>query len=168
MDISRIKIVGTDVDGVLTDGKVFFDYNGQQNKFFSIRDGLAFRLLKISGMKSFIISGKRMGFAKKRFIDFGVDFIFEGVEDKLSVMKNLCMKNRFLMEEVCFIGDDILDIPLLKEVGFSVAPSDAVEEVKDIVMYVTSSKGGNGVFRECVELILKGQHKWGKILQHLF
>lgn len=168
MNVSKVKVVATDVDGVLTDGRIFFDESSQQRKIFSVRDGLAFRLLKIAGMKSVIISGKKIGFARERFTDLGVDLIFEGVEDKLSVMKQICLENGFLMEEICFIGDDILDIPLLKEVGFSVAPSDAIEEVRNIVMYVTKSIGGNGVFRECVEIILKGQNKWGKVLENLF
>lgn len=167
MNISKIRIVATDVDGVLTDGRISYDTGEKQNKLFSVKDGLAFRLLKKSGLKSVIISGKRIGEARKRFYDVGVDFIFEEVENKLYLMKQLCQDNGILMEEVCFIGDDILDIPLLKEAGFSVAPSDAVKEVKDIVMYVTSKSGGNGAFRECVEIILKGQHKWEKVLESL-
>ncbi|MCM8758543.1 MAG: HAD hydrolase family protein [Candidatus Omnitrophica bacterium] len=167
-DILKIKLVATDVDGVLTNGRIYHDFSGQQIKIFSIKDGLAFRMLKIIGMKSAIVSGKKVGFAKARFIDFGVDFIFEDVEDKLSVIKKICVESGCLMDEVFFIGDDILDIPLLKEVGFSAAPLDAVEEVKNIVKYITKSIGGNGAFRECVEIILKGQGKWERALENLF
>jgi len=166
MEIGKIKLVATDVDGVLTDGKIFYDVSDKFGKAFSVRDGFAFRLLKNAGLKSMIISGKTLGMMKKRFFDVSVDFIFDDIDDKLTHVESFCKKHQFAMEEICYIGDDILDIPLLKRVGFSVAPSDASEDVKKIVMYVTKSKSGEGVLRECVEIILKGQKKWEKSMEN--
>ncbi|MCM8788893.1 MAG: HAD hydrolase family protein [Candidatus Omnitrophica bacterium] len=167
MDISGILLVATDVDGVLTDGKIFFDINGKQGKFFSIKDGVAFRMLKIAGLKSAIISGKTTGIVKERFSGMDVDLIFESVDNKLAVMEMICKQESISMENVCYMGDDAGDIPVLKKVGFSVAPSDAVEEVKNTVMYVTGKKAGEGAFRECVEIILRGQNKWEKTVEKL-
>ncbi|MGB9642150.1 MAG: KdsC family phosphatase [Candidatus Ratteibacteria bacterium] len=165
MDFSRIKIVATDVDGVLTDSRIFYGDAGKRGKFFSVRDGFAFKLLKLAGIKSVIISGKKTGIVKTRFSDVQVDSIYENVNDKMAVIKKICRKECVTMEEICYIGDDILDIEVLKSVGFSVAPRDADEEIKSVVMYVTARKAGEGAFRECVEIILKGQKKWQKVLE---
>ncbi len=164
MNFSDIIIVATDADGVLTDGKLFLDKNGNQGKSFSIKDGFAFKLLKLAGLKSVIISGKKTGIIQERFSEIGVDFIFENVENKLSVMERLCIQEGVMMKNVCYLGDDVPDIPVLKKVGFSVAPCDAVEEVKEVVMYVTGKKAGEGALRECAEIILKGQKKWEESL----
>ncbi|HOK79911.1 MAG TPA: HAD hydrolase family protein [bacterium] len=167
MDFSRIKLVATDVDGVLTNGRIFYGDVGKQGKFFSVRDGFAFKLLKLAGLRSVIITGKKTGIVKSRFSDVQVDSIYENIDDKMAVIKKICRKECMTMEEICYIGDDILDMDVLKSVGFSVAPRDADEEVKKIVMYVTSRKSGEGAFRECVEIILKGQRKWQKVLERL-
>ncbi|MCM8824567.1 MAG: HAD hydrolase family protein [Candidatus Omnitrophica bacterium] len=167
MNISNIVLVATDVDGVLTDGRIFYDTDGSQGKSFSIRDGIAFRMLKIAGLKSAIISGKTISLLRERFSGIDVDLMFENVENKLIVMEEICRQESISMENVCYIGDDVGDISVLKRVGFSVAPSDAVEEVKNIVMYVTSKSSGQGVLRECVEIILRGQNKWEETLEKL-
>ncbi len=168
MNISKIKIVATDVDGVLTDGKIFYSIDKKSGKTFSTKDGLAFRILRLAGLKSMIISGKKTGIIENRFSDIEVDVIFEGIEDKLAVMQDFCKKEGLLMENVCYIGDDLTDIPLLKSAGFSVAPVDAVSEVRSLVTYVSGRRSGEGVFRDCVEIILRGQKKWEETLEKLF
>ncbi|MCM8821671.1 MAG: HAD hydrolase family protein [Candidatus Omnitrophica bacterium] len=167
MNIYDIRLIATDVDGVLTDGKIFYDADGRQGKLFSIKDGIAFRMLKIAGLKSAIISGKTAGIVRERLSGIDVDLIFENVENKLAVMEMICGQESVSIENVCYIGDDAGDIPVLKKVGFSVAPCDAVEDVKNAVMYVTGKRAGEGVFRECVEIILRGQNKWEKTLEKL-
>ncbi|HOC01866.1 MAG TPA: HAD-IIIA family hydrolase, partial [bacterium] len=164
-DIKKIKLVATDADGVLTDGKIFYGENGRQCKNFSVKDGMAFKMLKAAGLKSIIISGKKTGILEKRVSDIDVDFVFENTEDKMKVLKHLCKRYKINMEEVCYMGDDILDIPVLESVGFSVAPRDACEDVKNIVKYVVSKNSGKDAFRECVEIIIKSQGKWKKILE---
>lgn len=164
MNFSDIVLVATDVDGVLTDGKIFYG-NGCCGKFFSVKDGFAFQLLKAAGLKSAIISGKKTWIIRKRLSDLSVDLLFENVKNKMNVIEQICEKEKISMKNICYIGDDILDIPVLKSVGFSAAPQDAVEEVKSIVKYVTNNKAGQGAFRECVEVILKGQKKWKKTLK---
>ncbi|HXK45483.1 MAG TPA: HAD hydrolase family protein, partial [bacterium] len=131
MDVCRIKLVATDVDGVLTSGGIFYSGVANQGKFFSVRDGFAFKLLKLAGLRSVIISGKKTGILKNRFSDVPVDSIYENVDNKMAVMRKICEKECLAMEEVCYIGDDILDIDVLRNVGFSVAPRDADEEVKN-------------------------------------
>jgi len=165
MDIKKIKLVATDVDGVLTDGKIFYGTDGKQGKGFSVKDGMAFKMLRAAGLKSAIISGKKTGILKKRISDIDVDFVFENVEDKIKVLMHLCKRYKIKMDQVCYVGDDILDIPVLKSAGFSVAPCDACEDVRNMAAYVASRKSGEGAFRECVEIIIRAQGKWEKILE---
>jgi 3-deoxy-D-manno-octulosonate 8-phosphate phosphatase (KDO 8-P phosphatase) len=164
LNTEKIKVVVTDVDGVLTNGKIFY-FNGQLYRFFNIKDGPAFCLLKLAGIKTVVLSGKGSAESKRRFEELKVEHYFENVKDKTSVLKRFNSENSIQWDEICYIGDDLQDIPLMKKVGFAVAPFDAVPEVKGVSSYICKKSGGEGVFRETTEIILKGRGLWEEILQ---
>ena len=161
----KVNLFICDVDGVLTDSKIFYGEKDYSGKFFNVRDGLAFKLLKSAGIKSMILSGKKSGILKNRLKEIEVDIVFDNIKDKLKILKEFCDKQKYKFENICYIGDDLNDIPVLKNVGLPVAPSDAVDEVKRIVSIITKQQGGHGAVREIVEKIIKGQDKWEKILK---
>lgn len=157
-------MVVTDIDGVLTDGRVFF-LDGALSRFFNIKDGVAFVLLKLSGIKTAVISGKSSAESRKRLEELGVDYYFEGVADKLAAMKVVIEKAGMEWENICYIGDDLPDLKVMEKVGFSAAPSDACADVINAANYICRKKGGKGVFRETAEVILKEKGIWEEILQ---
>ncbi|MDD3725577.1 MAG: HAD hydrolase family protein [Candidatus Ratteibacteria bacterium] len=164
MNTNRIKVVVTDIDGVLTDGKILY-FNGKIYRAFNIKDGTGFGLLKIAGIKTVVISAKRAEESKQRFSELMVDHYFEGVADKLSVIEKFITSSNINWNEVCYIGDDIQDIQVMRKAGLSFAPSDACKEVRALADYVCKKKGGEGAFREVVEVILKEMGIWKDILQ---
>lgn len=163
MNIEKIKLVLTDIDGVLTDNKYFF-WEGELYRTFNVKDGLAFELLKTGGIETGIITAKISKQAERRFKELGVKFYYEGVQNKLTALEEILGKG-YSLEEIGYIGDDLPDIQILKKVGFSACPKDACKEVKEIVNYVSDKNGGEGVFRDVAEYVLKGQKKWEKILK---
>jgi len=164
LNTDKIKVVATDIDGVLTDGKVFY-FKGRIYRNFNIKDGTAFKLLSIAGIKTAVISAKKSEETKERFSELRVDYYIEGVEDKLSAMEKFITGKDIKWNEICYIGDDLQDIPVMRKAGFSVAPYNACKEVKDIAGYICKKNGGEGVFRETVEIILKGKGIWEDILK---
>jgi len=165
--IKNIKALGMDIDGVLTNGKIYI-YRNDEVRTFNAKDGFSIRLLKLSGIKTLIITGKSSISIKRRCIQLGIDYLYENMRNKLTAMENFLKNENLSWDEVGFIGDDIPDIPVMEKVGFSAAPSDASEEVKRICDFVSKRKGGEGAVREIIELILKGQEKWEKTLKLFF
>jgi len=165
--IKKIKYFVSDVDGVLTDGKIFYK-DKCMYRFFNIKDGVAFKLLKISGIHPVLISGKESKETYERFKQLGLEYYFEGIENKVEQMEEFIFQNNTSWEEICYIGDDLPDIPPMKKSAYAIAPADAVEDVKLTAHYVCKQKGGDGAFREAVELILKEQNRWTDILEKFF
>ncbi len=157
--LKKIKVLIVDVDGVLTDGGIIIDANGVETKRFNVQDGLGLIVWKKAGFKSAIISARQSAVVAHRANDLKIDKVFVGVCPKTNAYEELLKEWKVKDEEVCFIGDDIPDLGILKRVGFSVAVDNAVFEVKSIVDYVSSKKGGDGAVREIIELILKAQGK---------
>lgn len=157
-------MVVTDIDGVLTDGRVFF-IDGALSRFFNIKDGVAFVLLKLSGIKAAVISGKSSSESQKRLEELGVDYYMEGVADKLAAIEGIIEKTGMKWEDVCYVGDDLPDLPVMKKAGFSAAPLDACADVKNAADYVCKKEGGKGAFRETAEFILRERGVWEEILQ---
>lgn len=170
LNIKKIKLVITDIDGVLTDGKLFY-LKGKIYRTFNIKDGTGFQLLKMAGIKILVISAKKSEEAKERFSELGVDCYIDGVNDKFKTAEEFIRSNGLKWDEVCYIGDDLQDIPLIKKAGLSVTPSDGCKEVKELAHYICKKKGGEGVLREIAELILKEKKIWestlGKFLASL-
>ena len=157
--LSKVKLVVTDVDGVLTDGGLYYSSEGLVMKKFNVKDGMGTRLLKNAGILTGIITtdGDSNQLISKRAERLKLDFLYTGVWDKESKLKEACRKYNLNLENVAFIGDDVNDLSILKEVGFSSAPCDAVTAVLDVVDLVMQKKGGEGVFRELADLIIEAQ-----------
>ncbi len=153
---SKIKLVLSDNDGVLTDTGVYYSANGEVLKRFSIRDGMGVeRLRELVNIPTGIITGELSGTVKKRAEKLQITELYLGIKEKHRIFKDILRKNNLKPENIAFIGDDMNDFELLKLVGLSASPSDAIEEIKKIVDYVCKNKGGNGAFREFAELIIK-------------
>jgi len=157
--LSKIKLVITDVDGVLTDGGLYYSSEGLVMKKFNVKDGMGTHLLRNSGILTGIITtdGDSNQLINKRAERLKLDFLYTGVWDKESKLKEACVQYKLDLENIAFIGDDVNDLSIIKKIGFSAAPNDAVTEVLEIVDLVLQKKGGEGVFREFADLILKAK-----------
>ena len=156
----RVKLLILDIDGVMTDGRLIYSVYGDELKFFDVQDGFGITLLNRAGIKSVIITAKKSRIVKLRARDMRISKAYQGYLDKLIAFDRALKKFRVKPEEVCFIGDDLIDVPILKRVGFAVAVPNAVEEVKQAAHHITSKTGGRGAVREICDLILKSQDKW--------
>ena len=161
----KIKVLATDVDGVLTDGFVFIrdDYAEPFGKF-SILDGFAIGMAQQCALKTVAISGRKSLATEARCAKLGMDLAYTGVSDKRHKLDEIAAELKVELAEIAYIGDDLIDLPALLRVGFSCAPANAVAEVKHRVDYVSCLNGGNGVFREVVEIILKAQGSYAQFL----
>jgi 3-deoxy-D-manno-octulosonate 8-phosphate phosphatase (KDO 8-P phosphatase) len=168
MDINklkRIKLLLLDVDGVLTDGSIIYNDNGTETKVFNVNDGLGIRLLMEAGLKVGIVTGRTSKALYHRCNNLGISLVFDGVNEKTSVLELISEQTGLLADEIAFVGDDLLDLPLLRRVGLSITVADAHEAVIENVDMTTSAKGGAGAVREICEAILKAQGLWNKILE---
>jgi 3-deoxy-D-manno-octulosonate 8-phosphate phosphatase (KDO 8-P phosphatase) len=157
----RVKILITDIDGVMTDGRIIYSIYGDELKFFDVTDGFGISLLSKVGIKTVIMTAKKSRIVKQRGKDLKVARVYAGFLDKLIPFNDLLKRFKVTAEEICFIGDDLIDFPVLKRVGFAVSVPNAVEEVKAAAHYITTRHGGRGAVREVCDLILKSQDKWG-------
>ncbi len=148
-----IRLIVLDVDGVLTDGKIYYCGNFDC-RAFNVKDGFAIKRAMHKGIEFAVISGRQSRVVERRCRELGIRFIFQGIDDKVAAYEEIAKTLDIGEEESAFMGDDIPDIPLLLKVGFSGAPQDAAEEVKKIVDFVSSKKGGDGAVREFIEKIL--------------
>ncbi|MCD6413917.1 MAG: HAD hydrolase family protein [Elusimicrobia bacterium] len=162
----KIKVFAMDVDGVLTDGKINFSERGFESKAWNVKDRIAFYILRRLGYKTCWISGRSGKEVCRRARDLKINEVFLGVKDKTVLWSSLLEKFRVKPSEVLYIGDDLVDIGILKRASIAVAPADAAEEVKKVCDFVTSARGGDGVFREVAEKILKAQNRWKEVLRH--
>jgi 3-deoxy-D-manno-octulosonate 8-phosphate phosphatase (KDO 8-P phosphatase) len=164
MGIKDIKLLLTDVDGVLTDGKV---YVGEREEFvgFDIQDGIGHRLADYGGVKIGWLSGRVSKPVAIRAKRLNVPFLYQGKLDKRSVAEDLCRRMGLKLSEIAYLGDDLIDLPLLGEVGWSATVPYGRPELKRVVHYVTKAPGGGGAFREAVEKILKGKGLWEKAVR---
>ena len=148
------KLILTDIDGVWTDGGMYYDQMGNEWKRFCTYDGAGVTLAHSKGIPVGIITGENTNIVERRAEKLKVDFLFQGITDKLQVAQDLCKNLSIELSDVAYIGDDLADIPLLEKVGYSGAPANAIKQVKEIVKYVSSIGGGYGAFRDFVDHIL--------------
>jgi len=158
--VRRVKVLILDIDGVMTDGRIIYSIYGDELKFFDVQDGFGIALLHRAGIKTVIITAKKSRIVKLRARDMKVAKAYQGYIDKLVAFNKILKRFRVKPEEICFIGDDIVDISVLRRVGFAVAVPNAMDEVKVASHYTTSKMGGRGAVREICDLILKSQNKW--------
>lgn len=166
--LDKIKLVIIDVDGVLTDGGIIIDSQGNESKIFNVKDGTGINFLQRIGVKCAIISGRTCPTVTHRAEALGIKDVYQGARNKIDAYEEILRKMGLKDEEVCYIGDDLIDIPIIKRVGFSVAVADAVIEVREMADYITQTPGGKGAVREVVEKIIKEQGKWEIITERYF
>jgi len=151
----KIKMVLTDVDGVLTDGGMYYSKEGEIMKKFNTRDGMGVELLSKQKIGSIIITRENSTIVKKRGKKIKVLKTYVGILKKESLLPEICKKYSLNLENIAYIGDDINDFEIMRKVGFSCTPNDGIKKIKDISDYVCTAKGGHGAFREVSDLILK-------------
>jgi 3-deoxy-D-manno-octulosonate 8-phosphate phosphatase (KDO 8-P phosphatase) len=162
--LRRIRLFLTDVDGVLTDASVLMGAGGTELKRFDIRDGLGLKLLQQEGIKVGFVSARPSAATTARAEDLGIDFLHQSPAPKVEAVEELLAKTGHDWTEVSFMGDDVLDLGVLKRAGFAAAPADAHESVRNAVQLVTQARGGYGAVREVVEHLLKAQGRWPALL----
>lgn len=160
-----IKLIVMDVDGVLTDGRIVLDDDGVEYKFFDVKDGHIFHIVRDLGFKIALISGRYSKVTEIRAKQLGVDDLYQNQHVKIEAFNTLKKKYSLSNENIAYIGDDLIDIPPMILAGFSACPKDAHEEVKKVADFVSPYFGGRGAVRNIVEEILKRQDQWDKILE---
>ena len=161
----RVTTLILDVDGVLSDGRIVYDEFGDELKFFDVQDGSRLVLWNRAGLKSAIITARKAKLIKRRAKEMHVDFLAQNAFQKLLVYEALLKRWRVSAGQVCAMGDDLMDLPILRRVGFAVAVPNAVEDVKAVCHYVTTCAGGRGAVRETIDLILKAKGLWDEVIR---
>jgi len=159
-----LKLVLSDVDGVLTDGTVLLLPDGREAKSFHIRDGLGIVLAHRAGLKTGFLSGWRSDAVARRASELGVAILLQGIDDKAAALREILAAESLAPHEIAYMGDDISDLAVLSEVGLSAAPADAPMEVKSQAFMITTASGGHGCLREFLEAILKARGDWEPLL----
>jgi 3-deoxy-D-manno-octulosonate 8-phosphate phosphatase (KDO 8-P phosphatase) len=162
-----IKLVILDVDGVMTDGRIVIDDNGVESRNFDIKDGMGVVVLMMSGIEVAIITSKKSGAVRRRAEELKIKRFYEGSKKKTEPYEEMLREMNITDGEVAYVGDDLVDLSMMKRVGLPIAVGDAVDDVKQHAAYVTKARGGYGAVREVAELILKSQEKWDKILSKI-
>jgi YrbI family 3-deoxy-D-manno-octulosonate 8-phosphate phosphatase len=165
-DLCRpIELILSDVDGVLTDGGIWYDNQGVELKGFHIRDGLGIKLWQRAGFRFGMLTARSSHIVKLRAQELGIEVVRQGFENKLPVARDILRELNLSPQQVCYIGDDLTDLPVIRHVGLGVAVADAAAEVRSAAAHVTESAGGRGAVRELVELILKAKSRWDEVIQ---
>ncbi len=163
--LQNIKLFVMDVDGILTNGEIVLDHNGNELKIFDVQDGYGIVLLRKTGIKTAIITARKSKAVELRAKDLGIDKVYQNASPKLDAFKKIIKAMNVKKSEVCYMGDDLPDLCVLTCVGVAITVPNAVKEVQQCVNYVTENEGGAGAVREVVEMILKAQSKWDSIVK---
>ena len=162
--MNAIKLLLLDVDGVLTNGEIVLGGEDQEFKIYNVQDGLGIKLLSENGVQVGILTGRMSDAVKKRAKELNIKILCQGYLDKPKGFREILNRHHLNFEDVCYVGDDLLDIPVMKKAGFSIAVANGRDEVKAVADFVTVNQGGKGAVREVAELILKSQGKWESIV----
>jgi 3-deoxy-D-manno-octulosonate 8-phosphate phosphatase (KDO 8-P phosphatase) len=166
--LEKIRLLLLDVDGVMTDGRIIFDSNGVESKFFNVKDGHGIKMVQRAGIEVGIISGRKSLVVANRAEELGIECVVQGALNKLEPYLSIVAEKGLADEQVAFVGDDLIDIPILRRVGFAAAPADAVADVLPFTHLVTRSRGGWGAVREVCDLLLRGQGMWDTVTSRYF
>jgi len=161
----KVKLLLLDVDGVLTDGRIIYDSSGKDSKSFDVHDGLGVYCLHKFGINTILITAKKSKAIFPRAKDMHVAEVFADIFPKTGVLDKILKKYRVAADEICFIGDDLVDLSLMLKIGLPIAPKNAAGDIKEAAVYITDCRGGRGAVREVAELILKSQDKWKDVLK---
>jgi 3-deoxy-D-manno-octulosonate 8-phosphate phosphatase (KDO 8-P phosphatase) len=166
--LKKIKLLILDVDGVMTDGRIIFDSNGVESKFFNVKDGHGIKMVQRADIEVAIISGRESRVVANRAVELGINRVYQRALDKLTPYREILEQTGLADEQVAFMGDDVIDIPVLLRVGFATAPADAVADVLPYAHYIARNRGGWGAVREVCDLLLKEQGAWEAITARYF
>lgn len=161
---AKIELLVLDVDGVLTDGSIVYTADGVELKRFHVRDGSALKFWHNQGKRSAIISGRKSPAVDLRAGELGIGIVLQGQPDKVPSLGVILNETGLAAEQICAVGDDLPDLPVLNRVGLAIAPADACAEVRERVDHVTDSAGGHGAVRDAIEWLLKLQGRWDGIV----
>lgn len=167
-DLSKIKLLLLDVDGVLTDGRIIYDHHGVETKAFDVKDGHGIKMLQRAGIEVGIITGRTSEVVNVRARELGIEIVYQGAKNKLAPYREILATSGLSDEQIAYVGDDIVDLPILQRVGFSVVVADALEDIKPLVDYITRRPGGRGAVREVCDLILKHSGRWKELTNRYF
>jgi 3-deoxy-D-manno-octulosonate 8-phosphate phosphatase (KDO 8-P phosphatase) len=166
--LKKIRLLLLDVDGVMTDGRIIFDSNGVESKFFNVKDGHGIKMVQRAGIKVGIISGRESRVVTARAAELGIDILHQKALNKLEPFGQVLVETGLQPAQVAFMGDDLIDVPVMRRVGFAAAPQDATPEVIPYVHYVASRRGGWGAVREVCDLLLQAQGAWDDMTERYF
>ena len=161
---ANVTLLIMDVDGVLSDGRIIYDEFGDELKCFDVQDGAGLVFWRRAGFKSAIITGRKTRLVKRRANEMRVDCLIQKTLHKLPAYDKLLRRFRVSHEQVCAMGDDLMELPILRRAGLAVAVPDAVPEVKAVSHYTTTRLGGRGAVRETIELLLKAKGVWDDVV----
>ncbi len=161
--IKRIKLLILDVDGVMTDGSINYTDDGREFKSFDVKDGHGIKLLMRSGVEVALITARESNVVAIRAKDLGIKDVYQGRKEKLGAFEEILANKGLSADETAYMGDDLIDLPVLRRAGFCAAVADATDEVKEAVDYVAKRPGGRGAVRELTDLILKAKGRWDEV-----
>jgi 3-deoxy-D-manno-octulosonate 8-phosphate phosphatase (KDO 8-P phosphatase) len=159
-----VRLMIFDVDGVLTDGTLLYGAQGEELKAFSAHDGHGIKMLAASGVDCALLSGRRSAAVAARAAELGIETVFQGVEDKLGIFQQLIARQRLTVQQTGYMGDELVDLPVLTRCGFACAPHEAPESVRTRVHYVAAAAAGRGAVREVCELVMRAQSTFEQAL----
>ncbi|MBZ5536235.1 MAG: HAD-IIIA family hydrolase [Acidobacteriia bacterium] len=163
--LTKIKLLVFDVDGVLTPGDILVHPDGSESKSFDVRDGIAVRFAQLAGLRLGLLSGRYSDAVAQRAQDLGIEICVQGSAGKKSDFLGILEKLSLTPEEAAYVGDDIVDLPVLRIAGFAATVADACPEARESAHYVTKAHGGHGAVREIIEVVLKAQDRWNGVVQ---
>lgn len=153
LKFSQVKLLALDVDGVLTDGGLYYTETGEELKKFNVKDGLGLKRLMEKGIEVAILSSASSKATLHRAERLGIRYVFIGIEDKLTQLKVLCQELEIELSQVAFMGDDLVDLPVMQAVGCPITVADAMPQNQDVAIYITQRRGGEGAVREVCEIV---------------
>ena len=167
-DLSRIKLLLLDVDGVMTDGRIIYDSDGGESKAFDVKDGHGLKLVQRAGIQVGIITGRQSTIVDRRATELGIELVYQGAKDKQLPFREILQRLALEPGEVAYAGDDIVDLPVMRQVGFAATVADAMDEVKAAAHMVTRRAGGRGAVREICDHLLKESGHWTAVTRRYF
>jgi 3-deoxy-D-manno-octulosonate 8-phosphate phosphatase (KDO 8-P phosphatase) len=162
--LADIRLLLLDVDGVMTDGGIIYDGNGLETKVFNVKDGHGIKMLQRHGIEVGIITGRTSQVVAFRAKELGIDLVYQGALKKLDSYDDVKQKTGLDDSQIAYVGDDVIDVPVMRRVAFAAAPADALMEARTAAHYVTVCGGGRGAVREVCDLILKGRGLWNEVV----
>jgi 3-deoxy-D-manno-octulosonate 8-phosphate phosphatase (KDO 8-P phosphatase) len=164
-ELKEIKLLAMDVDGVLTDGTITICSDGTESKSFHLLDGHGIKMWQRAGLRTALISGRESEVTKRRADELKIEFLYQPCPQKLTCFEKLLSDTGLEAKNIAYVGDDVIDLPIVRRAGFGVAVANAVDELKNAAHYVTSRTGGKGAVREVIEYILKNTGQWDALME---